>query len=116
MFGKSHTTDTKEKLSRMAKCRKASAETKQKMSESHRGPNNHMFGQTHTEEARKKISDANKGIGLGENNSFYGKIHTEETKRHLSEVRKSIPKLQCHCGKMVDPSNYKRWHGEKCKF
>lgn len=117
MFGKFHTPDTKEKLSEMAKLRKVSNETKRKMSESHLGSNNHMFGRTHTEEARRKISEGNKGIGAGKNNSFYGKTHTAETKKRLSEARKSHPKLQCrHCEKMVDPSNFTRWHNHNCKF
>jgi hypothetical protein len=116
MFGKLHNNQTKEKISKMAKGRKASDETKLKMSAAHSGPNNHMFGRTHTEEARRKISEGNKGIGAGENNNFYGKTHSDETKQRLSEVRKSQPKLQCpYCNKLVDPSNYKRWHGDKCK-
>jgi len=116
MFGKLHNKHTKEKLSIMAKGRKASNETRAKMSAAHSGPNNHMFGRTHTEEARRKISEGNKGIGAGENNNFYGKTHSAETKQRLSEARKSQPKLKCqHCGKMVDPSNYKRWHGDRCK-
>lgn len=46
-------------------------------------------GQRHTEEARKKISDAMKG----ENNHFYGKQHTEETKRKMSishKIKKEV--------------------------
>ena len=41
-------------------------------------------GKHHTEETRKKISEANKG----KNNPFYGKHHTEETKNKISEVHK----------------------------
>lgn len=101
----------------MPKGKKASNETRAKMSQSHSGQNNHMYGRTHTEASRKKISDANKGIGAGENNNFFGKTHTAETKHILSEARKNIPKLKCqHCEKIIDPANHKRWHGDNCKF
>lgn len=43
-----------------------------------------MSRQGHTEEAKKKISEATKG----ENNPFFGKNHTEETKKRLSDKRK----------------------------
>ena len=39
-------------------------ETRKRMSESHQAEKNHMYGGTHTVEARKKISDA--GLNLGE--------------------------------------------------
>lgn len=117
MFGKLHSNHTKEKISTMAKGRKASDDTKRKMSAAHSGSNNHMFGRTHTEEARRKISEGNKGIGTGENNNFYGKTHSAETKQRLSEARKNQPKTECpYCLKVVDPSNHKRWHGDNCKF
>ena len=69
------------------------------------GENHHMYGKTHTEEARNKMSNANKGkkrseesinkqrrtfIGkyCGENHPMYGKHHNEETKRKISESNK----------------------------
>ena len=116
MFGKIHSNETKEKISIKAIGRKMPEIIKKKISNSTRGENNHMYGQTHTEEARRKISEGNKGIGAGENNNFYGKTHTEETKQKLAEARRNATKLQCqHCNKMVDPSNFKRWHGNNCK-
>lgn len=72
------------------------------------GPQNGMYGRTHTSEARKKISDANSGkvrrVGftlsdeqkkvlsdhaktrIGIKNPFFGKKHTEETKRTIAEA------------------------------
>lgn len=44
-------------------------------------------GKPHTEETKQKISEAHKG----EKNSFYGKTHTKETKQKISEARKSKP-------------------------
>ena len=66
-----------------------------------------MYGQTHSAEARKKISEALKGENnpnygkknpelskrnsqnIGPNNPFYGKHHSEETKRKMSLSRNS---------------------------
>ena len=48
------------------------------------GENNPLFGKHHTEESRKKMSEALKG----ENNPFYGKHHTDKTRRKMSEVKK----------------------------
>ena len=42
------------------------------------------LGVKHTDEAKRKISEANKG----EKHAFYGKHHTDETKRKMSETNK----------------------------
>lgn len=68
------------------------------LSERMQGENNHMFGNTHTSEARKKISEAHKGKYFGtpeqlkaqsllmkNNNLFGGKHHTDESKQKISE-------------------------------
>lgn len=56
-----------------------------KMSESHKGKqtgkNNHFYGKHHSEEAKRKNSEAHKG----KNNPFYGKHLSEETKQKMSE-------------------------------
>ena len=60
-------------------------------------------GFKHTEESRKKISEAQKG----EKNHFYGKHHTEETKRKMSENHADIsgknnPKSKkVYCNKII---------------
>ena len=75
-LGMKHSEETKRKMSKVRTGKRASAETRKKMS----GTNNYMYGKTHTEEARKKISDANKG----ENHPGYGKHPSEETRKKLS--------------------------------
>ena len=50
-------------------------ESKKKISEAKKGKS------VHTEESKKKISEANKG----KNNPFYGKHHTEEVRKKMSE-------------------------------
>lgn len=44
-------------------------------------------GKTHTEESKKKMSEANKGK-VGELNGFYGKQHSEESRQKMSESHK----------------------------
>lgn len=61
---------------------KHTEEAKKKMSEATKG-NTRWLGKTHTEEAKKKISDAKKG-----NNTWLGKKHTEESKKKNSKSNK----------------------------
>ena len=79
------------------------------------GSKNGMFGRTHTDEVKKRLSERSKAMvhrrgyklspeqiagmvargktWIGEKNPFYGKRHTEETKRKLSEHFKNNYKL-----------------------
>lgn len=59
-----------------------------KYSENLSGKNNPFYGKCHTEETRKKISEANQGKLSGENHPMYGKHHSEESKRKISESGK----------------------------
>lgn len=76
-----------------------SESTVAKISVANTGENNNMYGKTHSEEAREKISKAHKGKVMtkkqrknmslarqGEKNHFYGKHHTEETKDYLRQI------------------------------
>ncbi|AII28127.1 homing endonuclease [Bacillus phage Bobb] len=85
-----------------------------KLLHGHSGTSNPNFGRKHTEEARRKMSMANKGNQhakgskrtkeqkdalsklasqrVGEKNPFFGKKHSEETKRKIAETKKgSLP-------------------------
>jgi hypothetical protein len=45
-------------------------------------------------------------------------VSWKETWKKSNHSRKGIPKVKepcCNCGKLVDPGNMKRYHGEKCK-
>ena len=68
-YGKHHTDETKEKISKTSKGRKLSDETKRKIGEA-------RIGKKMSEESKKKISEANKG-----------KKHSEESKKHFSEAQ-----------------------------
>ncbi len=71
--------------------RKASQETKQKMSAARIGPLNHNFGKPLSPETKRKLSEAHKGKGVP-----HTKPRTVEHKQKLSEARK---------GKMVGAMN-----------
>lgn len=86
-YGKTHTIETKEKLSLLASQRIGnknpfygkhhSEETLELMRKVHKGVKP-------SEETKKKMSEAQKG----EKNHFYGKHHSKETKKKLSETRR----------------------------
>lgn len=53
---------------------------------------------------------------VGELSPNYGRKNTESTIKKMSESRYLIKKLTCeHCQKTMDPGNYGRYHGDKCK-
>ena len=38
-------------------------------------------------------------------------------RKSIAQARQQTSKIKCpHCDKQVDPGNYKRFHGEKCKY
>ncbi len=43
------------------------------------------LGKKHTEEAKKNMSKSKLGRGLGPENSMYGKTHSEETKAKIGK-------------------------------
>lgn len=90
-----------------------------------------------SEEHKRKISESNKKHDRwwlkGENNPNYGNKWSEEQKQAMSEKKKGtkftaeqvekkrLARLasskHCeHCGKFLDLTNYKRWHGPNCKL
>lgn len=106
-YGKHLSEETKRKISKSKKGKKPiiSEELRKIKSEKFSGKNNPMYGihrygkespfygKHHTEEAKKKISEARKGKYCGENNPNYGKKITEEQKKKISEAN-SI-KVKC---------------------
>ncbi len=121
---------------------KASKETKEKMSNAHKGKkftNEHrknlsnvqtgklhphiggtfgqkpMLGKHHSEETKQKIR-MNLDV-KGEKNPMYNHFYTIETLEKISVSQKNRKKYTCvYCEKEMNELNFKRWHGEKCKY
>jgi group I intron endonuclease len=83
--------------------RKASEETKRKMSESRKGRVSPMKGKTFSEESRRKISE-----------SLKGRKHSEETKRKMSETKKGKPRSE-ETKRKISESLKGRKHSEETK-
>jgi hypothetical protein len=112
-LNRTHSEETKEKMRQSRLGKKDSPEVK--LIKSIAGKNKPSV----TDETRKKLSIANKGRpGLtGEKNGFFGKHHSLEQRQKKREEKLNSTRQQCpHCSKLVDPMNYARWHGDKCKF
>lgn len=73
-----------------------SEEAKRRIAEAHRGKAT-TLGLKHTEESKKKMSDALKGREIPEevrlkiSNSNKGKVRSEEARKHISEGKKGKP-------------------------
>lgn len=107
MYGKTHSNKTKEKLSLLASNRTGEKNGMHKSNRTDEERKNHaikiaeirkengtysseyngMTGNTHTKEARVKISIAAKER-IGEKNSFYGKAHSVESREKISKSKK----------------------------
>lgn len=70
------------------------------------------------EESRKKSSISLKEWHKNNDNPFLGKTHSEESKKKISEANKGrvFEKITCpHCGKDGAGPNMKRYHFDNCK-
>ena len=83
--GFKYSEESKKKISESQKGRKLSEEQRKKLSESLKG-NQNRTGIPHSDETKRKISNSIKG----ENHPLYGKHHTEETRRKMSEAHRNV--------------------------
>lgn len=140
--GFTHSKESKEKMSETRKERGTFAGKNNPMFEKFgelnpmfgkKGKNHPSFGYIHTEEARKKMSKANKGKTLskeqkkilsefaktrtGEKNPFHGKTHSEESKEKNRQAQLNQPIKICpHCSlESRSAANMKRYHFDNCK-
>jgi hypothetical protein len=73
-----------------------------------KGSDNHMFGKKQTLESNLKRSNKLKGISRPDNS------RPKELNPMFGVTR---PRLCCiFCKKEIDDANFKRWHGESCRF
>lgn len=78
------------------------SEEKLKMSKSHTGKTSPFKGKSHSPESLAKLSN---------------KIVTQEMKSKMSKACKNQTRHTCpHCNILTTAGNYKRWHGDNCKF
>lgn len=73
-YGKHHTDETKEKISKRLKEISSAPDYK-----------NAFYGKKHTDSTRKIMSEKAKKRSIGEKNNMYGKNHTELSKEKMSE-------------------------------
>ena len=123
-LGLKHTTETKNKISSTHKGKVISIEQKEKQKISLNKlfkSNEYIHPNTGIKRSKETIQKRNdtrrkNGLFLPETNPMYNKKHTEKSRLIQSEKAKNREKIQCiHCSKIIDVSNHKRWHGDKCK-
>ena len=109
--GKQHSEETRRKMSKAAS-RPKSTTWKESASEKRKGKVAPNKGIPHSTETKLKISQA----VSGEKNGFYGKRHSLEQREKKRQEKLNVSRLECpYCSKIVDPMNFARWHGNKCK-
>jgi hypothetical protein len=76
-----------------------------------------------SDSTKDKMSKKRKGVTKSDQTKYRMSIHQigkpkdDNHKSKISETLKIKPKLQCiHCSGLFDNRNYRRWHGEKCKY
>jgi hypothetical protein len=128
-YGKKWSEERKQAFKKIrAKQAPMSEEAKEKIRQS-------RLGKTWDDDYKKRMSDIKKVQNAGENNPMYGKTHSDETRRKISEAAKGRkfsadtiekraaklrgrkkPTKECpHCGKTSAVNTYARWHGDNCK-
>lgn len=103
-----------------------SIETRAKMSVSQKGRASKLKGIPRSEETKLSISATLLGRSFTiehKNNikqnhvGFLGKVPTSEHRAKISATRQLTKKIICpHCSKLIDPGNYKKSHGDRCKL
>ena len=92
----------------------------------HRKPKSDSYKKTMKETWNRKYREGYVHPFLGRNltnehkyklsKSHTGLLASEETKQRMSVSQRNRVKAKCcHCGKLVDPGNYGKLHGDKCK-
>lgn len=104
MFGVSLTGDKNGMYNR--KHRQESIELMRQHRKDTHGVNNPMFGKKRPESSKK----------YGADHPMFGKKWSEESLALLKQTIENSKKECPHCNKIIDGANYRRWHGDRCKF
>lgn len=84
-----------------------------RISESRKGIKTGRTANAFTAEWKAKISASKKDKPTWNK----GVPHSDATKKLQSTIAKNRIKKECpHCSKLVDPSNFLRWHGDNCRI
>ena len=95
-----------------------------------------MYGKKQTDHQKARVSETMRGRVRSDEEKFRhneslratiddpsyihpnkGRAPSEEERKRISEGLKNLPKKTCpHCEKTMDPSNYGKYHGDKCKM
>ncbi len=76
-----------------------------------------LYGEERAKEIKEKLSKAGKGKKSTTPSKLIGTKHSKETIEKQRAAAKNRIKTQCpHCNRMLDPGNYKQFHGDKCKL
>ncbi len=101
--GRTHSNETKDKISKQKVGKKLSSEHKKKLSAK-------QIGRVQSPETRKKISDARKLLSIK---------HSNDTKEKIRQsslgIKQDISKCP-HCNKEGGVRAMKRWHFDNCKM
>jgi len=113
MYGKTHTDDSKQKISNTHKGREKSIEERKAISQA-------LSEKPKSKKHKQSLKNAwkkNKANRSGKNSSWYGRSHSEESKEKIRQRMLTSPKISCpYCGLESTPGNIKRWHGDNCKI
>jgi hypothetical protein len=113
MFGKTHSEESRLKISKAHAGKLVSNITKEKL-------RNNMLGMAKTETHKsslKKVWEETREQRSGSNHHSYGKKLSVERKEKIRQGVLNMPLYTCeHCAKTTTKGNYKRWHGDKCKL
>ena len=80
--------ETKEKISKSHMGKKLSDEHKKKLSLFFFSEKNPNRGRVHTLEARQNMSNSRRGTRIGSNNTFFGKKHSDEAKKKIGDANR----------------------------
>lgn len=113
MYGKTHSDEVKQIISKRFKGTSLTDEHKKKISDAISGENHPLYGKHHSEETKQKLREVNKNriftpeqrkkISIaksGKNHPLYGKHHSQESRQKMSKSHKGKKLSETHIKNM----------------